>query len=78
MPPEVVVDNSKCFLSRKIEALRLVADGKVEVDVRPEVFIDHHADAEADGWLNVLKQGDVPRRIVSGGGIHKNHPPDDI
>jgi len=63
---------------RKIESLRLVADCKGEVDVRPEVFIDHHMDTEADGWLNVLKKGYVPCRIICGGGIYKNHTSDDI
>jgi len=46
----------------KNRILRLVADGKVEFDVRPEVFIDHHPDAEAYCRLYILKNGDVACR----------------
>ena len=71
-------DISKCLLPRKIESLRLVPDGKVEVDVRPEVFIDHYPDAEADCRLYILKQCNIAGRIIRCGCIGKQYAPDNI
>jgi hypothetical protein len=46
----------KGFLSGEIEASGFFPDGKVEVDIGPEIFVDHHPDSEADSRFHVFEQ----------------------